>query len=61
MKNHVCGLKVPLLTLSNVMFRCQNLIGSNATTHSNFTLIGPCNTHLNTQSHKDTYAQTIDI
>ena len=41
--------------------RCQNLIGSYASTHSTLTLIGPCNTHPNIQSHKDTYAHTTDI
>ena len=34
------------------MFRCQNLLGSQASTHSTFNLIGPCNTHPNRQSHK---------
>ena len=29
-----------------------------ASNHSTLNLIGPCNTHHNTHSHKDTYAQT---
>ena len=39
----------------------QNLIGSKASTHGNFILIGPFNTHPYRQSHKDTYAYTTDI
>ena len=34
--------------------RCQNLIGSYASTHSTFNLIGPCIKHPNTQSRKAT-------
>ena len=62
-KNQRDGLKLPLFDLkpseSNV--RCQNLIGSYASTHSTFNLIGSCNTNPNTQSHKYTYDQTTDI
>ena len=62
--------KWPCLTLSRVnVMSCQNLIGSYASTHSTFNLIGSCNRNPNTQSHKDrkiqshkdTYAQTTDI
>ena len=34
--------------------RCQDLIGSYASTHSTFNLIGSCNKHPNIQSHKAT-------
>ena len=44
MKNQDGGLKVPLF----LVFRCQNLIGSQASTHSTFKLIGPW--HPNTQA-----------
>ena len=55
-------LKVPLFDfLKQCHVRCQNLIGSYASTHSTFNLIDPCNRHPNIQSHKDTYAQTTDI
>ena len=37
--------------------RCQDLIGSLASTHSTFNLIGSCNKHPNIQSHKDTKLQ----
>ena len=57
--------KCPCSTFSNAMFnRWQDLIGSYASTHSTFTLLGSCNKHPNIQSHKiqshkDTYAHTI--
>ena len=38
--------------------RCQNLIGSYASTHSTFNLIGPCDKHPNIQSHKATKIHT---
>ena len=38
--------------------RCQDLIGSWASTHSTFNLIGSCNKHLNIQSHKATKIHT---
>ena len=63
-KNQDGGLKVPLFDLkpSECHVRCQNLIiGTYASTHSTFNLIGPCNKHPNIQSHKETYAQTTDI
>ena len=54
--------KCPCLTFSNAMFnRCQDLIGSYASTHSTFNLIGSCNEHPKIQSRKDTYAHTTDI
>ena len=37
--------------------RCQDLIGSLASTHSTFNLIGSCNTHPNIQSYRDTKLQ----
>ena len=55
MKNQDGGLKVPLFDLkpSECHVRCQNLIiGTYASTHSTFNLIGPCNKHPNIQSHK---------
>ena len=57
------GLKLPLFDLkpSECNVRCQNLIGSYASTHSAFNLIGSCNTNPNTQSHKDTYTQITDM
>ena len=63
MKNQDGGLKVPFarpLAMS-VMFRCQNLIGSQASTHSTFNFTGPCNRHPNTKSHRVTQAQITDI
>ena len=39
----------------------QNLIGSYASTHSTFNLIGPCKNNLNIDSYKDTCAQSADI
>ena len=39
--------------------RCQDLIGSWASTHSTFNLIGSCNKHLNIQSHKATKIHTL--
>ena len=56
-KNQDGGLKVPLFDLkpSECHVRCQNLIiGTYASTHSTFNLIGPCNKHPNIQSHKGT-------
>ena len=38
--------------------RCQNLIGSYASTHSTFSFIGPCDKHPNIQSHKATKPQS---
>ena len=38
---------------------CQNLIGSYASTHSTFNLIGSCNRNPNTQSHKATEIHTL--
>ena len=63
MKNQDRSLKEPLFDLepSECDVRCQNLIGSYASTHSTFNLIGSCNRNLNTQNHRDTYAQTTDI
>ena len=66
-KNQTGGLKVPLFDLkrSNVMFRCQNLIGSSASTHSTPNLLAPA-TNIRTdkannpQSHKDTHAHTTE-
>ena len=62
-KNQDGGLKVPLFDLkpSECYVRCQNRIGSYASTHSTFNLPGSCNRNPNTQSHIDTYAQTTDI
>ena len=55
-------IKCLCLTLSNVINAyMQNLIGSYASTHRTFNLIGPCKKHLNIQSHKNTYAQSTDI
>ena len=55
-KNQDGSFKVPLFDLkpSECHVRCQNLIGSYASTHSTFNLITPCNKHPNTQSHKAT-------
>ena len=57
------GLKVPLSDLKpcECHIRCQNLIGSYASTHGTFNLIGSCNRNPNTKPHRDTYAQTTDI
>ena len=63
MKNQDGGLKVLLFDLkrSNVMFRLRNLIRSLAINLWYLQPNGPCNTHPNRQSHKDTYAHTTDI
>ena len=60
-KNQNGTLELALFDLkhSNVMFRCQNLIGSWASTHSTFDLIDPCN-RIQTHKARDTYAQTTD-
>ena len=60
MKNQDGGLKVPLFDLrpSKCHVRCQNFIGSYASTHSTFNLIGPCNRRPNTQGHKATKIHT---
>ena len=54
MKNQHGGLKLPLFDLmpSECSVRCQNLIGSYASTHSTFNLIGSCNRNPNTQATK---------
>ena len=59
-KNQDGSFKVPLFDLkpSECHVRCQNLLGSYASTHSTFNLITPCNKHLNTQSHKATKPQS---
>ena len=41
--------------------RWQDLIGSQASTHSTFNFIGSFNKHPKIQSHKDTYAHITDI
>ena len=61
-KNQDGGLKVPLFDLkpSECHSRCQNLIiGTYASTHSTFNLIGPCNKHLNIQRYKGTNIHTL--
>ena len=54
---------MPLFDLKQYLLtvRYQNLIGSSASTHTTFNLIGPCNKHPKIQSHKDANAQTTDI
>ena len=39
-------------TFSNIVFRCQNLIVSEASTHGTFNLVGPWNTHPNKKATK---------
>ena len=41
--------------------RCQDLIGSLASTHSTFNLIGSCNKHPNIESYKDTKLQSYKV
>ena len=62
-KNQDGDLKVPLFDLkpSEYQVRCQNRIGSYASTHSTFNLIGSCNRNPNTQSHKDTKIYTLKL
>ena len=54
MKNQDGGLKVPLFDLNQCHVRCQNLIGSYASTHSMLNLIGPTT---NTWLYKPTKPQ----
>ena len=63
MKNQDGDLKVPLFDLkpSEYQVRCQNRIGSYASTHRTFNLIGSCNRNPNTQSHKDTKIHTLKL
>ena len=51
MKNQDGGLKVPLF----VVFRCQNLIGSQASTHSTVNLIGPWHPNTQTGASNDSF------